>query len=48
MIDYDLNNNKNIKSETISRHSITYKDLGSNLYPAEIVGKLNKFSRATF
>lgn len=47
MIDYDLNNNKNIKSETISRHSITYKDLNS-LYPAEIVGKLSKFSRATF
>lgn len=46
MIEYDMEASKGAKSETISRHSITYKDIGDGqMYPAEIVAKLSKYCK---
>jgi len=42
MVNYNVNRNKLVDSESISRHSITYRKIEGQ-YPVEIIAGLNKY-----
>lgn len=50
MLEYDLSmaGKENVASESLSRHSVTYKDTGSGAYPKRLTAFLKSYRKARF